>query len=309
MTTPVIQPLESFRLARYVVPIPCYICGTDNTCDAEFCTHCAAPMALAHQAASQKIRPRMIAAVGASGAGKTVYLGMLIDILSQQPKRTQLLARGAFSITLQQTTISALSQCRFPSKTPSEPDRWNWVHCQVRRPRQRRPLELILPDMAGDAVLEEVNHPHTFRVVRSFLQKCTAAMILIDAVKLKEGARDPDYFTMKLLSYLNELGEDGKVGWSRRPVAMIFTKADQCEECFDDPAAFARTHAAGLWQHCRQRFGCHRFFATGVAGTCVWRESLSEGRIQIPLRIEPRGIVEPFEWLLEELAAQGDKKS
>jgi len=309
MTTPVIQPLESLRLARYAVPIPCYICGTDNTCDAEFCTHCAAPMALAHQAASQKIRPRMIAAVGASGAGKTVYLGMLIDILSQQPKQTQLLARGAFSINLQQTTVSALSQCRFPSKTPSEPDCWNWVHCQVRRPRQRKPLELIVPDMAGDAVLEEVNHPHTFRVVRSFLQKCTAAMILIDAVKLKEGARDPDYFTMKLLSYLNELGEDGKLGWSRRPVAMIFTKADQCEECFDDPAGFARTHAAGLWQHCRQRFGCHRFFATGVAGTCAWQESFSEGRVQVPLRVEPRGIVEPFEWLLEELASQADKKS
>ena len=38
MTKSVIQPLESYRLAQYVVPIPCYICETDNTYDAEFCT-------------------------------------------------------------------------------------------------------------------------------------------------------------------------------------------------------------------------------------------------------------------------------
>ena len=75
MTKSVIQPLESYRLAQYAVPIACYICDTDNTFDAEFCTHCLAPMALAHQANSQKIRPLMIAVVGAADAGKTVYLG------------------------------------------------------------------------------------------------------------------------------------------------------------------------------------------------------------------------------------------
>ena len=301
MTTSVIQPLESLRLARYAVPIPCYLCGSDNTFDAEYCTHCQAPMALAHQTDDEKTSPQMIAVAGASGAGKTVYLGMLIDMLSQLPERTQLLARGAFSITLQQTTVSALSQCEFPAKTPNEPDRWNWVHCQVRRPKQRKPLELVLPDMAGDALIEEVNHPHTFRIVRSFLKKCTGAMILVDAIQLQEGARDPDYFTMKLLSYMAELTEDSKSDWSQRPVALIFTKVDQCEECRDDPATFAKTHATRLWQHCRQRFGRHRFFASGVAGACAWRESLSDGRVQTPLRVEPHGIIEPFEWLLDNL--------
>ncbi len=307
MTKGAIQPLESYRLARYAVPISCYICETDNTFDSEFCSHCSAPMALAHQANSQKICPRMLAVVGASAVGKTVYLGMLMDMLSRRPERMKLFARGAFSITLQQTTLSALARCEFPRKTPNEPDRWNWVHCQIRLPKQRRPMELIMPDMAGEAVLEEVDHPHTFRVVRSFLEKCTAAMILIDGEKLQEGSREQDYFTMKLLSYLSELDRGRKNVWSKRPVALIFSKADQNELCLEDPEAYAKSRLPGLWQHRQERFGCHKFFAAGMAGACATHESILDGRVHVPLRVEPRGIVEPFEWLLEQLGQMGSK--
>jgi hypothetical protein len=303
MTKSVIVPLESARLVEYAVPIDCYICEGQNNFDAEFCRYCSAPMALAHQATSQKGLPRMVAAVGASGVGKTVYLGMLMDMLSRQTNRMQFLARGAFSITLQQTTLAALANCAFPEKTPNEPDRWNWVHCQVRRPKHRHPLELIMPDMAGEAVLEEVDHPRSFRVISSFLKKCAGAMILVDVMRLQEGCRDQEFFTMKLISYLAELTEDSKHGWAKKPVALIFTKADQCELCADDPAEFARTHAAGLWQQCQERFRTHRFFAAGVAGACGFRETRTEGRVQVPLRIEPHGVIEPFEWLLKKLEA------
>lgn len=301
MTKGVIVPLESYRLAQYAVPVPCYICEVQNTFDAEFCSRCGAPMALSHQAETQKVVPQMIATMGASGAGKTVYLGMLMDMLSRQSDRMQLLARGAFSITLQQTTVSALSRCEFPGKTPNEPDRWNWVHCQIRRPKHRHALELIMPDMAGDALLEEVDHPHSFHVIASYLKKCIGALVLIDAVKLKEGGLDQDYFTMKLISYLGELDGASRRGWARKPVALVFTKADQCEECAADPAAFAKAHAAGLWQQCQERFQVHKFFAAGVAGNCAYRQSRSEGRVCVPLRVEPHGIVEPFEWLLERI--------
>jgi len=301
MTRSVIQPLESYRLAQYAVPVSCYICGSENTFDAEFCGHCSAPLALAHQAENQKIRPHMVAVVGGSAVGKTVYLGMLIDMLSRRPGTTQLLARGAFSITLQQTTLAALARCEFPEKTSNEPDLWNWVHCQVQRSGHRRRVELIMPDMAGDALLEEVDHPHSYRLIRAFLKKCTAAMVLIDAVKLMEGPGEQDYFTMKLVSYLGELDNDPKRGWCRRPVALVFTKADQCDECVADPAAFAKAHAGGLWRLCRERFQRHKFFAAGVAGACIWCQTRSKGRVQVPLRIEPHGVIEPFEWLLEEI--------
>ncbi|MFH1923597.1 MAG: hypothetical protein ABIP48_27370 [Planctomycetota bacterium] len=298
MTRGVIVPLESARLIEYAVPISCYICEGQNNFDAEFCRYCSAPMALAHQANSQKVLPRMVAALGPSAVGKTVYLGMLMDMLSRQTQRMQLLARGAFSITLQQTTMAALARCEFPEKTPNEPDRWNWVHCQIRRPRQRRPLELIVPDMAGEAILQEVDHPHAYRVIGSFLKKSDGAIILADAMKLLEGGQKQEFFMMKLVSYLGELSDDAKQGWAKKPVAVIFTKADQCEACIEDPAAFAQAHAAGLWQQCRERFQKHKFFAAGVAGACAYRESPGEGRVQVPLRIEPHGIIEPFEWLL-----------
>jgi hypothetical protein len=289
--------MDSYRLAAYTVPCPCYICGGGNNFDAELCRHCHAPMALAHQASSQKICPRMMAAIGPSGAGKTVYLGMLTDMLSRQEDDMQLLARGAFSIKLQQHTMASLAHCEFPNKTPNEPDRWHWVHCQLLR-KKRRPTELIMPDLAGEALLEEVDHPNTYPVVRAFLSKCCGVLVLIDAPRAQAGESDEDFHTMKLISYLCELAVDRHTGWSTRPVALVFTKADQCEHCFEDPTAFARRHTPGLVQQCRERLKRHHFFAVGVAGACGYRQE-NYGRVQVPLRIEPRGITEPFQWLVE----------
>ncbi|MBX7166803.1 MAG: hypothetical protein K1X74_10700 [Pirellulales bacterium] len=303
MNREVTLELDSYRLAQYAVQVPCYICDGPNTFDAEYCRHCCAPMAVSHQAAHQKVQPRLIATLGASGVGKTVYLGMLMDILSRQTPDLQLLARGAFSVTLQQTTIAALEQCQFPDKTPNEPDRWNWVHCHIRDPKLRRPAELVMPDLAGEALLEEVDHPHTYPVIQSLLHKCAGVLVLVDASQALEGHRNQDYFAMKLLSYLVELNDDPKNGWSQRPVALVFTKADQSASCFDDPLAFAQTQLSGAWQICAQRYKQFRFFATSVAGACAYRHLPSGNLQRIPLRIEPRGVVEPFSWLMERLRA------
>jgi len=293
--------LESFRLANYMTQVPCLICETGNSLESENCKHCFAPMVLAHQAKSQAGKPAMFAALGPSGVGKTVYLGMLLDMLSRQPKNLQLTARGGFSVTLQQTTLAALSRCEFPNKTPNEPDRWNWVHCQLRRPKHRRPVELVLPDIAGEALFEEVDHPRSYQVIHSLLRRCDGVLVLIDATKLQNGSLDEDFFTMKLLSHLSESTIEPKRGWSTRPVALIFSKADQCESCFEDPAGYAERLAPGLWRLCQQRFARHQFFASGVAGSCVARNARGGGEHRVPLRIEPRGIVEPFEWLVSNL--------
>jgi hypothetical protein len=306
MTKSVIQPLESYRLVQYAMPMPCYICGSDNTTDAEYCHVCAAPMALAHQAQVQKVRPQMIAVLGPSAVGKTVYLGMLMDLLSHETS-LQALARGAFSITLQQRTMAALSRCEFPRKTPNEPDCWNWVHCQIRFSGQSAPLELILPDMAGESLLIEIDHPHSYRVVGEFLRKCMAAMVLIDAVQIMEGNREQEFFIEKLLTHLHELqAEDDPA--AERPLAVILTKVDHCEQCADDPEGFLRTHAEGLWQHSKARFPNQKFFGVSVAGTCAACDTLTEGQLQFPLRIEPQGVVEPFLWILEKLNFDSGRK-
>jgi len=301
MTKGVIVPLESARLVEYAVPVDCYICEGQNNFDAEFCRYCSAPMALAHQAETNKTPPTLVACMGVSGVGKTVYLGMLMDMLSRGSGDTRLLARGAFSINMQQATVSSLSRCGFPGKTPNEPDSWNWVHCQVRTGKSRHPLDLIMPDMAGEALLEEMDHPHSYRVIGSFLQKCAGTLVLVDAMKLLEGGQEQEFFTMKLTSYLGELSQKRKNQWATRPLGVVFTKADRCEECMADPEGFAKAHAAGLWQQCHERFPMHRFFASGVAGSCAWRDTYDEGRVQVPLRVEPHGIIEPFEWLLGKL--------
>lgn len=299
MTRNTLLPLDSYRLAQYAVQAPCYICGEGNTFDAEMCRHCHSPMALAHQANSQKVHPLMLSVIGSAGAGKTVYLGMLADMLSRPNDSAQLLARGAFSISLQQMTMAALAECEFPAKTPNEPDRWNWMHYQAQVRGRRTPLELIMPDMAGEAILEEINHPHSYPVIRAFLTKCVGAMLLVDAEQLDQGDQQQDLQTMKILSYMAELTNDRRRGWGSRPLAVVFTKADQCDTSFDDPEEFARKNAPGLWQHCRERFRRSKFFAAGVAGACIYRRDLG-GKVLTPLRIEPRGVVEPFLWLVNQ---------
>ena len=292
--------LESYRLAAYTVPCPCYICGGGNNFDAELCRHCFAPMALAYQATSQKIHPRSLAVVGCCGSGKTVYLGMLIDMLSRHDENLQLLARGAFSIEVQQRAMASLARCEFPGKTPSDPSQWHWIHGQVLR-KKRRATELILPDMSGESILTEIDHPQTFPVIRAFLSKCSAAMILIDAPLAQAGDSDEDFHTMKLVSYLCELKTNKTVAaWNRRPVAFVFTKADECDDCFADAAAFAARHTPGLVQQAKKRLGNHRFFSVGVAGGVAIRKE-HHFRTKVPLRIEPRGVLEPFQWLLEQL--------
>lgn len=292
--------LDSLRLAQYSVQAPCYICGGGNNFDAELCRHCQAPMALAHQANTQKVHPHMVAVLGSAGAGKTVYLGMLTDMLSRQHQGLQMLARGAFSITLQQTTMAALSRCEFPAKTPNEPERWNWVHCQVLSQKRRRPLELIMPDFSGEALLHEIDSPYSYPVIREFLNKCAGVIVLVDAARLGAGEQEQDFFTMKIISYLCELDNDRRKGWPNRPVCFVFTKADQCDPCFADPMDFGKRHTPGLWQQCQERLRKFRFFATGVAGAVAIQNGLG-GKMQVPLRIEPRGIADPFAWLVDQL--------
>ena len=154
--------MDSYRLAAYTVPCPCYICGGGNNFDAELCRHCHAPMALAHQAASQKIHPRMLAAIGPSGAGKTVYLGMLSRYAVAAGRvACSCWPAGRFRSAAAADDGGPESRASSRSKTPNEPDRWHWVHCQVLR-KKHKPAELIMPDLAGEALLEEVDHPNTF---------------------------------------------------------------------------------------------------------------------------------------------------
>ena len=47
-------------------------------------------------------------------------------------------------------------------------------------------------------------------------------------------------------------------------------------------------------------FPRHEVFACSVTGATAYRDSYGR-RQQVPLRIEPHGIIEPFGWLMTEL--------
>lgn len=302
MSRSAIIPLVSQQLAELALPVPCFLCGATNMRKAERCTHCSAPMALAPQADNRKTILHLVAALGPTGVGKSVYLGILLDMLSRQPKQYQTLARGASTINLQQNAIRALARHEFPTPTPVDPEHWDWIHCQIDRSDRKVPLELVMPDMAGDAVMRETDHPHSHPAVRLLLTKASGALVFIDAFQAQQGSLGQDFTALKILACLGEIDSHRKRGWPARPVALVFTKADLCEECFDDPSAYAESHLPELWRQCRQRFRRHRFFATGIVGACAHRSQPTVAVTYAPLRIEPHGVVEPFEWMLESLS-------
>jgi hypothetical protein len=298
-------PIETYLLAQQAAPIECLVCDQENCCSAARCRNCSAPMNLAHQTQTVKKRPHLIAVIGASGAGKTVYLGMLMDMLTRHVSLLRSTARGPMSISLQQTTTTALATGWFPEKTATEAEHWHWVHCQFNCRRRRRPLELAIPDVSGEALAIETERSGRYPAIRSLLAKCAAVMVLADAERLQAGDHAQDFITLKLLSLIGDLRDEQAHsrrhrGVERRPLVLVLTKADRCDGLAENPREFAAAHASALWNDCRTRFPRHEAFACSVAGATALRDNF--GRKQhVPLRIEPHGIIEPFGWLMSEL--------
>jgi hypothetical protein len=298
-------PLETYLLAQQAAPIACLVCDHENCCSAARCRNCLAPMALAHQSQTVKKRPHLIAVLGASGAGKTVYLGLLMDMLTRHVGLLRSTARGPMSISLQQTTTTALATGWFPEKTSPTPEQWHWVHCQFNCRRRRRPIELVIPDLSGEALGIETERAGRYPAIRSLLAKAAGVMVLADAEILQSGDHSQDFLTLKLLSLIGELRDEKSRsrrhrGSERRPLALVLTKADKCDGLYENPREFAEAHAGAVWSDCRARFPRHEAFACSVTGATAFRDNYGR-RQQVPLRIEPRGIVEPFGWLMTEL--------
>ena len=299
------MPLETYLLAEHAAPIACLVCDHENCVSAARCRNCSAPMSLAHNSQSSKRRPQLIAVIGASGAGKTVYLGLLMDMLTRHVGLLRSTARGPMSISLQQATTTALATGWFPEKTVTTPEHWHWVHCQFNCRRRRRPLELVVPDVSGESLVAETERANRYPALRSLLTKAAGVIVLADAEQLQTGDHSQDFVALKLLSLIGDLREDRSLSWrgrnpERRQLALVLTKADKCEGLYENPREFAEAHAASLWNDCRERFPRHNVFACSVAGATALRETCGR-RQPVPLRIEPRGIIEPFGWLMTEL--------
>ncbi len=282
--------------------MPCLICTTQNQMEALVCATCGAPMALIQEAVAQDRDPCIVTVVGDSNVGKTVYLGMLLDMLSKRAEDFEAIPKGAYSVNLQHTVISFLSTRQFPPKTAMEVDDWHWAYYQVaRRKRNSKIYDLVMPDMAGEAIAAEVANPKTFTVIRSLLEKSAGAILLVDGALAAAGSPQPDFFALKLMTYLDGVLASKHQQRLDTPVAVVLSKADYCPECFDDPRAFAQTNLNRLWNICESRFEHFEFFAASVVGALGYGSDESGNVVPYPLHVAPRGILEPFEWVLSKL--------
>ena len=284
--------------------LPCLICETRNPSSSAACKSCGAPMALIREAVAQQRDPRIVSVVGDSNVGKTVYLGFLLDMLAQRAQAFEALPRGAYSVDLPQTVISHMAYRMFPPKTPMESNEWNWAYYQVcQRAKTPKWIDLVMPDMAGEAIAAEVAAPSTFRVIEHLLAKSSGLLLLVDAALAAHGSAQPDFFGLKMLSYIDGLHGEERKGKILMPVAIVLTKADYYPACFDDPVRFAQANLNRLWNMAASRFERVAYFATSVVGSLAYATGGGgdEPVVPVPLHVSLRGVLEPFEWIVDQL--------
>ena len=267
----------------------------------ESCGSCYAPANVIESIAFRERPPRFVGVLGPSGVGKTVYLGMLLDLLSRGAGGLHGVAKGPFSLTLHRNLILALEHQRFPDKTPTEADRWEWVHCEVTCGKRSPVFDIVTPDVAGEAVMAELENPRTYPTIRSLIGRCSGLVVLADITEVVAVGQGQELFAMQLVSYLDSLRPPKRKGKVEVPVAIVFTKADLYEGLIHDPDAFARSNAPALWRLCDSRLKHYKFYSSGVAGSTGRLVDRDGTETLVPLRVEPRGIIEPFAWLLTQL--------
>jgi hypothetical protein len=285
--------------------IRCATCDLEAAPRGSFCGRCLTPYELSQSIKDRCAPAHYISVLGASNAGKTVYLGMLMDMLSKGLRDLRGVPNGAFAVTVQQQTMTALEQRRFPEKTSNEVDRWRWVHCEItRKNRPKDIVDLVTPDFAGEAIAMQVEKAGNFETIDYIVRKSKALMLLIDAVQVRDAGRQQDLFAVKLATYIRTLhGRNGGMrrGRVRVPLAIILTKADACWEARLDPIAFAKANLPGLVHMCERTFSAHSFFAAGVVGSLAACRGTYGQTTHVPLHTEPHGIIEPLDWIINNL--------
>ena len=267
------------------------------------CSECSAPLAIVHDVAAQDREPQIVSIIGESNVGKTVYLGFLLDMLTQRAGDFEAIPKGAYSIDLQQNVISHMAQRAFPPKTPMEANEWYWAYYQVcqRRPRTKW-VDLVMPDIAGESLAAELANPNTFKVIRGLLNQSAGTILLVDAALAASGSPRGDFFGVKMLSYIDSMRGGKRDERVETPTAVVLCKGDYCPECFDDPRQFVRANLNRLWNVCESRFANVSFFASSVVGSLAYATSPQEDFvIPIPLHTALQGILEPFEWVIDQL--------
>ena len=112
---------------------------------------------------------------------------------------------------------------------------------RVNAARSKR-MELIVPDMSGEALLEEVESPEFLPggaiVFREDARGRSCWSMPPGSMKAHS---EPDFFAMKVLSFLCELQGRRRRKKLALPISVVFTKADQCETAFPTRPSLPRS--------------------------------------------------------------------
>jgi hypothetical protein len=259
---------------------------------------CSLPFKVIESILNRSSPPRFLGVMGPSGVGKTVYLGMLLDLLARGVCGLHGLAQSPFTLNLHRNLILALERQRFPEKTPVESDRWDWVHCAIYAGKNKTAYDIVTPDVAGEAVMGELDNPGAHKTIRALIERCAGLVVLVDAVQVVADGQGQELFAMQLISYLDTLKPRKRSRKIDVPVAIVFTKTDLCDEWIREPEAFAKANVPALYNQVLARLSRYSFYFSGVAGSTSRLVDRDGQEMLVPLRIEPRGIVEPFAWLI-----------
>jgi hypothetical protein len=238
----------SMAIADAPLYVQCLICDEQNNNTHTLCRNCSAPLSLARSTIQSGRDPRMVAVVGDSNVGKTVYLGFLLDMLAQRAADFEAIPRDPRSVDLSQTVISHMAWRMFPPKTPLEANQWNWAYYEVAsRAKKDQVIDLITPDLPGEAIAAEVGSPTTFKIVENLMNKSAGLLVLVDAALAAHGSAQPDFFALKMLSYVDNCTVEAGREKIDKPIGIVLTKADYVPECFDDPGQFAKANLNRLY--------------------------------------------------------------
>ena len=286
------------------IVLDCACCEQRLADGADYCPNCETPASVSHSVATRVGEQNFISVLGASNAGKTVYLGLLLDILTNGPEEFRGTATSAFCVDLQEQVITALEQRRFPEKTAAEADTWNWLHCHIAMSAKKdtRHVDLISPDFAGEAIAMEVNQAGMYPAIQCVVGKSSGLMILCDSMRVRDAGSSEDLFALKLASYIAQMHGQGRNSGSGRgtepSIAVVFTKCDGCPEAVDAPRDFAANNTPRLFEFCRRTFTRHAFFAASVAGSSGVLTDAAGRTSRVPFDVQPSGILEPVQWLV-----------
>lgn len=238
-----------------------------------------------------------IGILGFVGSGKTTLLGSLMHHLARGGAAESKLAyhglEGVHSFRDLFSYADSLEKGAWPPRTSTS--RVAEYTIVLRERATGQVIELRLPEMSGELV-EEIWRTDRIPAEIAFIKDYTGLLLLLDAL-----APTPERLVAQHVHLLQAIKRARGFARNERspdPVGIVFTKWDAVpeEERERGPEALAQLVVPLALDWMRSNHKAWRVFGVSAVGAtdAIGRPLVQEGRLR------PQGLLEPFEWALEE---------